>query len=506
MSSPGSYREWIKSLIDSGYPNLKFLDDKIMQNPERQDTTCTILSFSHDGDLQGACSASETDFNKATVGKSRRLFILEGLSKEFIEKLGSALDIEPEFFAAHLRATTWEHHDDRSDAVTLPSIRKQTKSWTVQYLECIRLNRKYRLGRTRLIPCKHEFRRLFIRSPHRDQTAYYSVGLVNRFVSFWEKTSSEGNFDAVALVDIPLPANLTFEYDDVRPLEVATTTWLPYGGGFVDFANLDMRRAFARHCPKNSELRNGSVKDSLLWRLRHPELFGYSGDQISPVQLILQRIALSNWTLTIAFLRRDFNSIDLHDLTNEGIPTVQVKETLANLTAYRGLLNRCWLLLRKNLGELNIPAEDNGSGALTAANVNISTELLRLDWEFVWCELRDWIKETDRLVELRLSNLHILDSKRSRDDSERASRDSKRSEQISYSSAQINKLGQILLLIYTPAAFAYGVLSMGGDFLPGNKNFWVFFAIAIPLGALTNILFIIWMRSTQAKRVGTINV
>ncbi|KAJ4294384.1 hypothetical protein N0V90_008074 [Kalmusia sp. IMI 367209] len=490
MSSPSPYHEWIKSLIDSGYANLKFLDDKIMQQPEHQGATCTIFSFSRDGRLQGAGSASETDFDKAAVGKSRRVFVLEGLSKTFIEKLGLVLDIEPEFFAAHLRATTWEHYDDRSDAVMLPSIRKQTKFWTVQYLECIRLNRKYRLGRTRLIPWNPVFRRMFIRSPHKDQKAQYSIGLVNRFVSFWEKTSSDGNFDgnvAVVLVDIPLPANLSFEYDDVQPPEVTTTTWSPYGGGFVDFANLEVRRAFAQHCPKNYEIRNSSVKDSLLWRLRYPELFRCSGDQTTPVQMILQRIALSNWTLTIAFLRRDFNSINLRDFTSERIPTFQVKQTLDDLMACRDLLNRCWLLLRKNLGQLNIPAEDDGQGVLTAANANSSTELLRLDWEFVWCELRHWIEETDRLVELRLAKLSVLDSKRSR-------LDSKRSEQISYSSAQITKLGQILLLVYTPAAFAYGVLSMGGDFSPGNKKFWVFFAIAIPLGTLTNVLFIIWMR------------
>jgi hypothetical protein len=119
-------------------------------------------------------------------------------------------------------------------------------------------------------------------------------------------------------------------------------------------------------------------------------------------------------------------------------------------------------------------------------------DLLQLDWQFVWHELRHWINETDRLVNMRLTNLSVLDSKRSRDDSKRAAQDSHISAMLSGYSNRITKLGQILLLVYTPAAFAYGLLSMGGDFSPGNKRFWVFFAIAIPLSAVTAALFWFW--------------
>ncbi|KAH8706949.1 hypothetical protein GQ44DRAFT_731994 [Phaeosphaeriaceae sp. PMI808] len=140
MASLAPYHEWIRSLI------------WVMQKPEHTDATCTILRFSEDGILKGSRPASDADFDRALVGKSKRLFILEGISQVYVEKLGSTLDIEPEFFAGHLCSVTWEHHDDRSDVVMLPSIRKQTKFWTLEYLECVRLNGKFRLGRTRLIP------------------------------------------------------------------------------------------------------------------------------------------------------------------------------------------------------------------------------------------------------------------------------------------------------------------------------------------------------------------
>jgi hypothetical protein len=195
MSSLGPYHQGIKNLIDAGYSNLKFLEERVMQKPDHKDATCTILRFSLDGSLESHCDASDSDFKRTLAGNSRRLFILEGVSQELVEKLGSALDIEPEFFANHLRSTTWEHHDDRSDSRMLPSIRKQAKFWTLEYFECIRLNEKYRLGRNRLTPFTPIFRRLFIRNPDKDRKDRYSIGLVSRFVSYWESVSVDGNFD-----------------------------------------------------------------------------------------------------------------------------------------------------------------------------------------------------------------------------------------------------------------------------------------------------------------------
>jgi hypothetical protein len=195
MASSTPYHDWIRSLIRTGYANLKFLDERVLQKPDQTDATCTICRFSKDGVLESSGPASDTDFDKALVGKSKRLFILEGISQHYVEKLGSTLDIEPELFAEHLRSVTWEHYNDRSDAAMLPSICKQTKFWTLEHFECVRLNGKFRLGRTRLVPVTPIFRRLFIRSPYRDQKDHFSVGLASRLMSFWEQSSSNGNFD-----------------------------------------------------------------------------------------------------------------------------------------------------------------------------------------------------------------------------------------------------------------------------------------------------------------------
>jgi hypothetical protein len=46
-------------------------------------------------------------------------------------------------------------------------------------------------------------------------------------------------------------------------------------------------------------------------------------------------------------------------------------------------------------------------------------------------------------------------------------------------------LGSGAVLIFTPLGCAYGILSMGGEFAPGNRKFWIFFVIAFILIVFT---------------------
>jgi hypothetical protein len=45
MASTAPYHEWIKSLINAGYANLKFVDERVMQMPGHTDATCTVHSL-----------------------------------------------------------------------------------------------------------------------------------------------------------------------------------------------------------------------------------------------------------------------------------------------------------------------------------------------------------------------------------------------------------------------------------------------------------------------------
>ncbi|KAF2115201.1 hypothetical protein BDV96DRAFT_575065 [Lophiotrema nucula] len=490
MSGIAPYHKWIQSLIKAGNANLKYLEEKAMRDYNDNPATCTILKFTTTGSVASSTIATADDFQDAEVGQSRRLFLVEGFSQDSVENLGTALDIEPEFFASQLRATKWEHHDDRSDAMHLPYVRKQARFWTLEYLECIRLNGRYPLGRTRLLPWSPAIRRLHIRNPYKDQKERYSVGLLTRLMSLWVKDAENGNFDAVLLLDLPLKPQVEFEYDTVKPFETVSTSWSPYGGRFIDFAALGGRESLVERCPPDIGLGKSSLKEDLIWRLQNAASFVVDG--APPVYVIPQLVALSNWTLTLAFLRRDFYSLNTRDLTSDHATTEEVKAALNDLQDCRSLLDRCNHQMWKNIRQLGLTPSDDGSVSPMSTDAKLPNHLLE-DWIFIWRELRHWINETDRLLDMRLANLSILDSKRSRDDSKRAAR-------IAADSAGITKLGQFLVFVYTPASFAYGILSMGDEFLPGKSKFWVFFVVAIPLSLIIWFGLYLWVRLTSRRK------
>lgn len=65
MAFLAPYHEWVRSLTCTGYVNLKFLDEKVMQKLEHTDATCTVLRFSEDGTLKDCGPVSDADFDRA---------------------------------------------------------------------------------------------------------------------------------------------------------------------------------------------------------------------------------------------------------------------------------------------------------------------------------------------------------------------------------------------------------------------------------------------------------
>jgi hypothetical protein len=115
-------------------------------------------------------------------------------------------------------------------------------------------------------------------------------------------------------------------------------------------------------------------------------------------------------------------------------------------------------------------------------------------------ELKSWVEDTERLVNIRMLNLQVFDTKRSQEVSELSQEMAYRSLLDSQQMNTLTRLGQMLLLVFTPAGMAYGILSMPGDFAPGQGRFWVFFAVALPLCITTVMTAWLFIRATSPVR------
>lgn len=81
---------------------------------------------------------------------------------------------------------------------------------------------------------------------------------------------------------------------------------------------------------------------------------------------------------------------------------------------------------------------------------------------------------TRELIETCLGVASILESRRSLQETTDVNR--------------LTKLGMTFL----PLSFASGLLSMGGAFLPGEKHFWIYFVLVVPLIAVVFAAAYFW--------------
>lgn len=232
------------------------------------------------------------------------------------------------------------------------------------------------------------------------------------------------------------------------------------------------------------------MRVELEWRLIRADLFtADGGSTLEQISSIVQKVVLSKWSLTVAFMQRDFWCMPLQKLNEL---KDEVRETLLDLDVSQNLLNRSMYLMRKNISQFGLLANGECDQYLAPETTSSEISVTRGDWVFLYHELRAWSEETKGIMGMRLTNNNVLDSRLAQEDSRRAQEDSQRAQVSADQGLLLTRLGQFLLLVYTPASFAYGVLSMGGDFSPGQDRFWVFFAIAIPASLATVLIITIW--------------
>lgn len=196
-------------------------------------------------------------------------------------------------------------------------------------------------------------------------------------------------------------------------------------------------------------------------------------DDIKPWQrtmIILQKIALSDWMLILAFLRRDYDALHLNQFVNQAIDPVKIDRMMTEISSSRNLVSKCCSFARKNLVNLAIhPTEElyffgwieKPQDPLKEADAG---------WTFLYFELKNWKTDTDVLIDTQMTLLKTLDRKRAMVDSEQQAKESRDLTRLTYLGA-----------IFGPVTFTARILSMSSAYAPGGGKFWVFWVTWIPL-------------------------
>jgi len=203
----GQYVKQVDDLAEGARPDLRFLAKELKRLRHKNDTNIgkvAVLKFSND-----SAAPEKSDLNKETLqmdlensktDRVRRLYILEDISNEYVEIFGFRLNLDPSFFARHLRVTRWESSSRGSNAPPLPSTINSAQSFSLRYPELVVFPPWFRAypkkdnedKRSYFCDC-HLYREITMaRLPARNFPPD-RVGVIRRKLSFWSSKHDDDN-------------------------------------------------------------------------------------------------------------------------------------------------------------------------------------------------------------------------------------------------------------------------------------------------------------------------
>ena len=211
LSSEGLYSESVKAMCVRN-PALRWGHIEYTATPaEYGKATVLELSGSHPlhanrKDFAGSKELSSyLKLNKVCSG--RRVLLLEGVARTYVEVLGSHFNMDPRFFASHKRPNTCELAQVEVErTANLPSLNNPGKSFMIRYPEL----RYFPLNDHGLTQIDDQYvkdldgiRRIDIARRTREINklkdlrlgAFSNVGVVGRAASYWSRKDKDGGWD-----------------------------------------------------------------------------------------------------------------------------------------------------------------------------------------------------------------------------------------------------------------------------------------------------------------------
>lgn len=215
LSSEGLYLKSVKAMCARN-PTLRWGHIEYAATPsEYGKATVLQLSGAHPlhAKRQDFKSSQElcTYLKANTVRSGRRVVLLEGVARNYVEVLGSHFNIDPRFFASQKHPDSWEFAQvelERTD--NLPSLNNPRRSFMIRYPELRYF--KHRNGLTQLdsqyVKDLDGIRHIDIARKTREinklkdlRTGEFSnVGVVGRAASYWSRKFEDGGWDGKSIV------------------------------------------------------------------------------------------------------------------------------------------------------------------------------------------------------------------------------------------------------------------------------------------------------------------
>ncbi|KFY82568.1 hypothetical protein V500_10459 [Pseudogymnoascus sp. VKM F-4518 (FW-2643)] len=449
------YVDLVERLSVSGHTELRYLRNELRRaqgTSHAERSRASVLELSTERPVHKPFHNSidlENYLSRSVQGPQNRLYVLEDISTNYVEAFSLHFSIEPSFWARHLRTTNWETSTTAGKVTPLPSMNKGGHVWSLVYLEATYLEG----------PSFGKFHcptALFA-----DTNLYRQVNMIQpgRF------------YDALILVDPPIGANIyVHNAMGSSPIPLSIDVQWPYQGGYTDFNTLNYKTTTSYNDPPRT-----SLYDDLIYY--HLQDQAIRPTKVEEAPLLLKRILAGHWMTSVAYIETSVSILEIavaqsrENNSDDGASTPPyrglkwLEEQLFHIYGWKRKVSRYLDWSACNLLELNISEADY---------VDLESE--EKDWVFIKYRLDLYEKRSRDVVSSAVGLLSLVESHKSVEEAESA------------------RIIAILGTIYLPISLTAGILSMGGNFIPGAGKFWVFPVVAVPLTLLS--CFLVAMANT----------
>ncbi|KAF2127781.1 hypothetical protein P153DRAFT_387515 [Dothidotthia symphoricarpi CBS 119687] len=470
MPHPKTYKDYVEALCPR-YPSLLTLYG-FLSNPRARRQSCRVsaLDFQRGSptptarQIGGIDHLSSELLSKADIshGGSEddhsqplqgRMLVIEDLTVEIIELLGSELDIDPLFFAMHLHTVQRKamRHPIPNEA-TLPSRLLSQNYLNAAYHCPVTYDNADLAGRQLVGDTAIDRKVVFLRST--------TVGLAARQVSIIKIRRSNGLWLALTLVDPPL-GDVYFtsghKEDATHKVQLILR---PFLGAYEDFADPPK---FSENWNTLNDCPRGGMLDDVVqrWQARVPACFNREDPTIQSLAYYPLKIVAAEWVKYHAVMRHcikqyEYRGNQLPDLDkfNADLRELQGWQRRSTISQEKIKLVIRNLRSQNSLGSRSCAAMDHVIKDFEVINSNIETAGARLE----------------NMLPVVTSLVSIIDAR-----------------QNFAETLNISRL-TVLALIFVPLSYVSSLFSMNPDNMPGSPHFWVYFAVAVPV---TTLVFIV---------------
>ncbi|KAH7109048.1 hypothetical protein B0J11DRAFT_545267 [Dendryphion nanum] len=470
------YLTKIFSWANCSRPDLRFLRDELQRQLTEGNvhnrSRATVIEFSNEGAGVGIPRPFQNpsdlhDYWQENQTPLDRLYVLEDVTSGFVEEFGRHFSLDPSFFATHLRSTNWESSESYADSSKLPSSTHHTSAYSIWYPETLVFpaqNLQVEDHDDYYFCYSNLYRQIsFVRGPKYRNSR---VGQIMRKVSIFVKKLENNTQEGLIIVDPPIGLDIYTQQGINVPMKrIGVEGIRPYKGGFIDFSTW--------WCHDSEPITNctspgrQSMFDDIIYYATMP---GRKGGLRSGTLATISStncIAAGMWANALEYVKENVSKLEfMHESarstsTSRWAPKSHkslslVEESLQEISHWKRMCSVYQERIEHNIDGLqkHFSMTQDGTGTLSAESK---------DWQYLAKAIEGWNKRSSDNVQATFALLSVIGSQKSVDEAENA------------------RLLAILGTVYLPFSLAAGILSMGGEFAPGNGKFWIYFPIAASL-------------------------